>query len=149
GSGGVIVKGFTGQNLTVRGVGGNGTARFRAAEQDDPFFFDAGAFSKFLNTAPFPSFSNGTAAHRAAGKYPSGTSNNGAGDSNANGLGFDTGETPDFNGVNFFAGSNTLSIILELPSTVLAGKPTLTPDQNPIGYWGRTEANGVQVDRMG
>lgn len=26
---------------------------------------------------------------------------------------------------------------------------TLTPDQNAVGVWGRTEENGVQIDRMG
>jgi hypothetical protein len=123
---------------------------FRAAEQDDPFFFDAGAFSRFLNGG---GLSNGTTADNAAGRYPSGTSNNGTGDSDADGLGFDSNETDfDYNGVNFFANANTLSIIFELPSTVLAGVPastTLMPNQNPIGFWGRTEANGVQLDRMG
>ncbi|HET7722181.1 MAG TPA: hypothetical protein VFK43_19585, partial [Acidimicrobiales bacterium] len=41
---------------------------------------------------------------------------------------------------------------MELPSAVLAGLPAgtpLTPEANPIGFWGRTEANGVQLDRMG
>ncbi len=150
GTAGVLVKGLTGSNFPVRGVGGNGTAQFRAAEHDDPFFFDAAAFSRFLNGS---GLSNGTTADNAAGKYPSGTSNNGAGDSDADGLGFDTDETNfDYNGVNFFANANTLSIILEIPSTVLAGLPAgtpLTPDQDAIGVWGRTELNGVQVDRMG
>jgi hypothetical protein len=62
------------------------------------------------------------------------------------------GETPDFNAPNFFANANTLSIVLELPSTVIAGLPagsTLTQDQNAVGYWARTEANGVQLDRTG
>src|SRR5438874_1154563 len=40
-----------GQNLPVAGGG-----MFRAAVQDDPFFFDAGQFSTFIaaGTAPFP-----------------------------------------------------------------------------------------------
>src|SRR5262245_37098589 len=93
GSGGVLVKGLTGQNAPVRGVGGTG-AMFRAAEQDDPFFFDSGAFSQFLNAAPFPRFSNGTTpADAAVGPYPSGTSSNCAGDSAGDGLGFDANET--------------------------------------------------------
>ena len=150
GVGGVIVKGFTGENTPIRGVGGNGTAMFRAAEQDDPFFFDSSAFSKFLNGG---GLSSGTTANNTAGKYPSGTSNGGAGDGpDAGAFGFDAGEIPDYNGPNFFAKANTLSITFELPSAVLAGLPvgaSLTPEMNPVGYWGRTEANGVQFDRMG
>jgi streptogramin lyase len=147
GVGGVIVKGFTGQNTPIRGVGGNGTAMFRAAEQDDPFFFDSPAFSKFLNGS---GLSDGTTANNAAGAYPSGTSNGGAG--NAGAFGFNAAQTPDYNGVNFFSNANTLTITFEIPSAVLAGLPVgaaLTPDANPVGFWGRTEANGVQFDRMG
>ena len=150
GSGGVLVKGFTGKNEPVRGVGGNGTAQFRAAEQDDPFLFDAAAFNRFLNGG---GLSDGTPGKAQAGQFPNGTSNNGAGDSNANGLGFDANEPVyDYNAVNFFANANTMAIVLELPSTVLAGlRPgdTLTPDQNAVGLWGRTELHGVQVDRVG
>ena len=145
-TGGVVVKGFTGENTAVRGVGGTG-AMFRAAEQDDPFFFDVAAFNRFLNGG---GLSNGTAADNTAGKYPSGTSNGGAGDGADSGaLGFDS-ETGDYNGVNFFANANTLSIVMEIPSAKLTGTATDSVSNAPyIGYWGRTEANGVQLDRMG
>ena len=126
GTGGVIVKGFTGENTAVRGVGGAG-AMFRAAEQDDPFFFDATGFSNLLNNA------GGTAVSGVvAGAFPRGTGTVGP------------GGTPGYNAPNFFAGSNTLSIVLEIPSAQLLG-----PAGDAIGYWGRTEANGVQQDRMG
>jgi hypothetical protein len=49
-------------------------------------------------------------------------------------------------GVNFFGPNvNTLSIVMELPTVSLLSAPA-----NPkFGVWGRIEANGVQVDRMG
>lgn len=148
GSAGVIVKGFTNQNVAVRGVGGTG-AMFRAAEQNDPFFFDSTAFSRFLNG---DGLSAGTTAANAAGQYPAGTSNAGAGDSDGDGLGFDPGEAPDYNSPNTFANANTLAITLEIPSTVLAGVSAgtvLVAEQNVIGLWVRTEANGAQQDRIG
>ncbi len=128
GTGGVLAKGFTGQNIAVRGVGGSGTAMFRAAEQDDPFFFDAAGFTSLLN--------NPTAVQGVVdGEYPRGTSPNG----------FGPGSTPNFDAPNFFGPSvNTLAMILELPSARLTA-----PGNNAIGVWGRTELNGVQVDRMG
>ena len=47
---GIVARGRTGQNIPVTGGG-----MFRAAIQDDPFFFDAGAFSTFASTgAGFP-----------------------------------------------------------------------------------------------
>ncbi len=150
GSAGVIVKGFTKQNLIVRGVGAGSGAAFRAGEQDDPFFFDAGAFNKFLNGG---GLSDGTPAGNTAGKYPSGTSNAGLGDTNGNGLGFDANEPVfDYNGTNFFANANTLALTLEIPSAVLAGLRPGTPlvaEKNAIGFWARTEAGGVQQDRIG
>jgi hypothetical protein len=42
-NGGLLAKGLTGQNLNIVGGG-----RFRAANHDDAFFFDAGAFSTFV-----------------------------------------------------------------------------------------------------
>jgi hypothetical protein len=130
GVGGVLVKGFTKANLAVRGVGGNGTAQFRAAEQDDPFFFDAAGFNLLLNNP------GGTAVSGVqAGIFPRGTSPNG----------FGPGSTPNFDAPSFFGPSvNTLSITLELPSAKLT-----RPGSNVIGLWGRTEVNGVQADRMG
>jgi streptogramin lyase len=130
GVGGVLVKGFTKQNLPVRGVGGNGTAKFRAAEQDDPFFFDATGFKEMLDNP------GGTAVSGVvAGVFPRGTSPNG----------FGPGSTPNYDAPNLFGPNiNTLSIILELPGAKLTG-----PAGNAIGLWGRTEFNGVQADRMG
>ncbi|MCI0705740.1 MAG: DUF4331 domain-containing protein [Planctomycetia bacterium] len=128
GSGGVLVKGLTGQNLAVRGVGGGGTAQFRAAEQDDSFLFDAVGFNALLN--------NTTAVQGVTdGEFPRGTSPNG----------FGPGSTPNFDAPNFFGPSvNTLAITLELPSARLTA-----PGNNVVGFWGRTEFGGVQIDRMG
>ena len=124
GSGGVIVKGFTNQNVAVRGVGGSG-AMFRAAEQDDPFFFDAAGFNALLN--------NTTAVQGVVdGDFPRGTGT------------FGPGGTPNYDAPNFFAGANTLAIALEVPSAVLT-----QPGSNVIGLWARTEAGGVQQDRVG
>lgn len=126
-SGGVIAKGLTGTNIPLRGVGGTG-GLFRAGEQDDPFFFDAGGFSSLLNS---PTAVEGV----VAGRFPRGTSPNG----------FGPGSTPNYDAPNFFGPSvNTLSMILELPSARLT-----RPGSNVIGVWGRTELNGVQLDRMG
>jgi hypothetical protein len=49
GNSGVIANGRTGENIEVRGGG-----MFRAAEQDDPFFFDAVGFNQLLNGGAFP-----------------------------------------------------------------------------------------------
>ena len=51
---GILAKGSTGENIPVAGGG-----MFRAAIQDDPFFFDAGGFSEYVTdgnevTHPFP-----------------------------------------------------------------------------------------------
>jgi hypothetical protein len=47
---GILARGTTGSNVPVAGGG-----MFRVGIHDDPFFFDAGAFSTFLNTgAGFP-----------------------------------------------------------------------------------------------
>ena len=128
GTGGVIVKGFTGKNEPVRGVGGNGTAQFRAAEQDDPFLFDAAGFNNLLNN---PNAVQGV----VDGEYPRGTSPNG----------FGPGSTPNYDAPNFFGSKvNTLALTLEIPSALLTA-----PGSNTIGLWGRTELNGVQIDRMG
>ena len=125
GSGGVIAKGFTNSNIATRGVGGNGS-QFRAAEQDDPFFFDSSGFSSLLNSTT-------AVAGVVAGKFPHGTGT------------FGPGGTPNYDSTNFFGPNvNTLSIILEIPSTVLT-----TATSTAVGFWGRTEFNGVQFDRMG
>lgn len=128
GSAGVIAKGFTGQNIAVRGVGGNGTGMFRAAEQDDPFFFDAAGFNALLN--------NATAVQGVIdGEYPRGSSPNG----------FGVGSTPNYNAPNFFGpNANTLAIVLEIPSDQLTSVVS-----SAIGFWGRSEFNNVQIDRMG
>ncbi len=128
GSGGVLAKGLTGQNLAVRGAGGGGTAMFRAAEQDDPFLFDAAGFNALLN--------NPTAVQGVVdGEYPRGTSPNG----------FGPGSTPNFDAPNFFGPAvNTLTMTLEIPSARLTASGS-----NVIGFWGRAEFNGAQIDRMG
>jgi hypothetical protein len=43
-NGGILAKGRTGQNIPVAGGG-----TFRAANHDDPFFFDAGAFATLVS----------------------------------------------------------------------------------------------------
>ncbi len=125
---------------------------FRAAEQDDPFFFDAAGFNRFLNGR---GLSDGTTATNTSlpasdRPYPSGTSNGGAGDGpDANPFGFDS-ETPDYNAPNFFANANTMAIVLELPSARLTGPATDSVSGDPVlGFWGRTEVGGVQQDRTG
>src|SRR5207249_9099423 len=91
---------------------------------------DAAGFNQLLNNP------GGTAvAGVVAGVFPRGTSPNG----------FGPGSTPNYDAPNFFGPSvNTLSIILEIPSARLTA-----PGSNAIGFWGRTELNGVQLDRMG
>ncbi len=85
---GIVAKGKTGQNIPVAGGG-----MFRAAVQDDPFFFDAGGFTAFIaaGAAPFP---RPLAANPAA-PLP--------------------GDARNFFGPN----GNTLTFILELPSSKL------------------------------
>jgi hypothetical protein len=46
---GILATGKTGQNLPVRGGG-----MFRAANHDDPFFFDSVGFNMLLNKQPYP-----------------------------------------------------------------------------------------------
>ncbi|MBI1915286.1 MAG: DUF4331 family protein [Planctomycetes bacterium] len=128
GTGGILAQGQTGQNLPVRGVGGAGTAMFRAAEQDDSFLFDAGGFNLLLNRPT-------ALTAIQAGQYPGGTSPNG----------FGPGSTPNFDAPNFFGpNANTLAIVLEVPSKVLTA-----PGSNVVGFWGATNLNDVQIDRMG
>ena len=131
GVGGVLVKGFTGQNLAVRGVGPG--AQFRAAEQSDPFFFDASGFNSGTNPRALLNHTTAVAAV-VAGDYPRGTSPNG----------FGPGSTPNFDAQSFFAGANTLAIVLELPSVNITGVLG-----DAVGYWGRAEIGGVQTDRTG
>lgn len=57
----IVAQGRTGRNLPVSGGG-----MFRAAEQDDPFFFDAAGFAAFLNGAPFPRRPPGTGDNAAS-----------------------------------------------------------------------------------
>jgi uncharacterized protein DUF4331 len=119
---GILAQGKTGQNLPVRGGG-----QFRAAEQDDPFRFDAAGFDIFLDRPT-------AVAAVQAGVYPRGTSPNG----------FGPGSTPNFDAPNFFGPSvNTLAIVLEVPSAIIA------PTNSLIGVWFRTELDGLQLDRMG
>ena len=50
----------------------------------------------------------------------------------------------DGNQVDFFAGRNVSSIVLELPSSMLTAR------SNPnIGVWSSTDAGDTQIDRMG
>lgn len=103
---GILARGFTGQNIPVRGGG-----MFRAAYHDDPFFFDSFGTNQLTSGNPPPGF-----------VYP----------------------RPIGTARNFFGPNvNLLAMILELPSSTFGGNGA------NIGYWGRTEVNGVQVDRMG
>ena len=101
-----LASGKTGQNIPVRGGG-----MFRAAEQDDPFFFDQTGFNGFVNGGAFP--------------RPVGTAVN-------------------FYGQDAGSGTNTLSCILEIPSSRLT-----RAGSNLIGVWVAVNVKGVQVDRMG
>ncbi|MBN9522226.1 DUF4331 family protein [bacterium] len=109
---GIVAKGKTGQNIPITGGG-----MFRAAVQDDPFFFDAGGFSAFVaaGAAPFP---RPLAANPAA-PLP--------------------GDARNFFGPN----GNTMSFILELPSTRFGANGSV------IGVWATSARNGIQIDRMG
>lgn len=137
GVGGVLAKGFTKENVPVRGVGGG--ALLRAAEQADPFFFDANGFNS--RTDPKALLNHNTAVEAVvAGDYPRGTSPNG----------FGPGSTPNYDAQSFFAGANTLALVLELPSAALTGAAVDSVSAAPyLGYWGRAEVGGVQTDRMG
>jgi streptogramin lyase len=144
GAGGVLVKGLTGTNLAVRGAGGTG-AQFRAAEQDDPFFFDASGFNSTTN--PKALLNHNTAVDAVvAGDYPRGTGSPGP-----NGEPFFApGGNPNYDAPNFFARANTLSMVLEIPSAAITGPAIDAVSNTPvIGLWGRTEFGGVQFDRMG
>ena len=113
---GVIAQGKTGQNIPVRGGG-----MFRAAIQDDPFFFDATGFKEFVANGPGP----GVVFPRPVPANPASPR---------------PGDAQNFFGPNV----NTLAITLEIPST------KLTPTANGIiGVWGTTSRNGIQLDRMG
>jgi hypothetical protein len=90
---GILASGRTGQNLTVRGGG-----MFRAAVQDDPFFFDATAFGVF--------------AADGAGGFP----------------------RPVGQAANFFGpDGNTLSIILEIPTSRILSTRTSACSSAPSG----------------
>jgi hypothetical protein len=115
-NGGILARGNTRTNLPVAGGG-----MFRAAEQDDPFFFDAVGLNMLLNGLP-----NGQV-------YPRPVNNGG---------------TPPPNGFasNFFGPNvNTLAITLEIPRLALQSSPT----NSVIRFWGRSEVGGRQLDRMG
>ena len=49
----------------------------------------------------------------------------------------------DGNETDFFAGLNTLAIVLEVPNSLIGGSGT------NIGVWATTSVNGVQADQMG
>ncbi len=96
------------------------TGKFIAGNFDDPFFFDAqgaGDFLKDGNAAihPFP---------RPAPVNPAKPRPNEA--------------------KNFFAGANTLGVVLEVPTTKLT-----TANPPLLGVWATSAVNGTQVDRMG
>jgi hypothetical protein len=117
---GILARGKTGANIPVQGGG-----MFRASIQDDPFFFDAVAFNNLLNHATAVA-----GVTDATNPYP----------------------RPVGTAANFFGPNvNTLAIILEIPSARILG-PASGPDNGGgtlVGYWGRSEQNGVQIDRMG
>jgi hypothetical protein len=96
------------------------TGKFIAGDFDDPFFFDsqgAGDFLKDGNATihPFP---------RPKPANPAKPRPNEA--------------------KNFFAGANTLAVLLEVPTTKLT-----TANPPLLGVWAVTSVNGTQVDRMG
>jgi hypothetical protein len=96
------------------------TGKFIAGNFDDPFFFDsqgAGDFLKDGNATihPFP---------RPRPANPAKPRPNEA--------------------KNFFAGANTLAVLLEVPTTKLT-----TANPPLLGVWATTAVNGTQVDRMG
>jgi hypothetical protein len=96
------------------------TGRFIAGNFDDPFFFDAQGAGDFLKDGngaihPFP---------RPKPTVP--------------------GKPRPNEAKNFFAGANTLGVVLEVPTAkVTAANPPL------LGVWATTSVNGTQVDRMG
>ena len=58
---------------------------------------------------------------------------------------FGPGGTPNYDAPNFFGPTaNTLTITMELPSTAIT-----LPGGSAVGFWGRSEFGGVQIDRMG
>jgi hypothetical protein len=96
------------------------TGKFIAGNFDDPFFFDAQGAGDFLKDGnatihPFP---------RPAPLNPAAPRPNEA--------------------KNFFAGANTLGVVLEVPTTKLT-----TANPPLLGVWATTAVNGTQVDRMG
>ncbi len=96
------------------------TGKFIAGNFDDPFFFDAQGAGDFLKDGnatihPFP---------RPAPLNPAKPRPNEA--------------------KNFFAGANTLGVVLEVPTTKLT-----TANPPLLGVWATTAVNGTQVDRMG
>jgi hypothetical protein len=111
---GILAKGKTGQNLPIAGGG-----TFRAANHDDPFFFDAQGFTLLAKDPSHAIFPR---------PRPQDPQNPGPNDAK-----------------NFFANANTLAIIIEMPTTSLLSSPS----NSKIGVWIRTELNGVQLDRMG
>jgi len=109
--------GILAQGQAGQNIAVRGGGMFRAAIHDDPFFFDANAFNKLLDGegATFP--------------FPRPRPGPGV-----------TNPARNFFGPN----GNTLSMILELPTTRL-----IRPGNPKMGVWIRTERNGVQLDRMG
>lgn len=91
---GIVARGKTGQNIPVTGGG-----MFRAAIQDDPFFFDAGGFSAFVaaGAVAFPR----PVPQNPASPQP--------------------GEARNFFGPNV----NTMAMILEVPSSRIAAPDTI------------------------
>ncbi len=118
----LLAQGMTGHNVQIRGGG-----LVRADIFDDPFFFDSLHTNEFFRrvdnnlpnpVGPFLPVDPGTTDRPAT---------------NPN--------IPN----DFFAGLNTLAIVLDLPTSRLVQSRT-----NPkFGVWARTILNGEQVDRMG
>jgi hypothetical protein len=100
----------------------------RAALQDDPFFFDAVAFSDLVGDGiPFNAPNVNQRFDRNPGQNLFGP------------IDIDGNPGPDTPG----QGPNVLAITLEIPSALLG------PDGATIGCWGSTEMDGNQLDRMG
>jgi Domain of unknown function (DUF4331) len=124
-NGGLLAKGLTsvaqsGAAPIMMRLPGFGTGQLFAGLCDDPFFFDATGFAQLLNGQLSP----GTTYPRPR---PADPNNPGPGQAR-----------------NFFARSNLLAVVMEVPTAMLRN------GANPmIGVWCRCEQNGKQVDRMG
>ncbi len=123
----VFAIGKTGKNIKIKGVRGRrprvvGTVR--AALQDDPFFFDAIAFSDLIIDGKI----NGNGGPDEDVTFPR-----------------DEDDAHNFFGPSGRAGQgpNVLAIVIEIDSSLLGKRG------DKIGFWGATDLFDKQVDRMG